>query len=172
MALRVLCFSFCKTLLMLQLRINSPCLHLQQHAHYYDYGTAVSFRNLYNSEYFFLACWRIHFGRVLTFSFYPIPLTGWRSLSLSAKWLCSPLFHPCFPPILHTRAWVRESDTSEEREENGRKRSREGERSRHEDGWRDELINISEKPEKMWPDPSFLCAWNAVIKRTQKRQSR
>lgn len=49
----VLCFSFCKTLLMLELRINSPCLHLQRHAHYYDYGTAASFRNLYNSEFFF-----------------------------------------------------------------------------------------------------------------------
>lgn len=55
-------------------------------------------------------------------SFYPIPLTGWRSLSLSTKWLSSLLFHPRFPPILHTRAWVRESDTSEEREENSRKR--------------------------------------------------
>lgn len=47
--------------------------------------------------------------------FHPIPLIGWRSLSLSAKWLSSLLVQPCFPPILHTRAWDRESDTSEER---------------------------------------------------------
>lgn len=30
-------------------------------------------------------------------SFYPIPLIRWRSLSLTAKWLSSLLFHPCFP---------------------------------------------------------------------------
>lgn len=49
------------------LRIHLP----SPTAHYYFYGIA-SFRDLYNSGIvFFMACWRTHFGRVLTQAFIP-----------------------------------------------------------------------------------------------------
>ena len=81
-------------------------------------GTLLLIRELllgtiYHSEWVFFGMVENTLWQGINSSFYPIPLTGWRSHSLSAKWLSSLLFHPCFPPILHTRAWVRESDTSE-----------------------------------------------------------
>lgn len=63
----------------------------------------------------------------INLSFYPIPLTGWRSLSLSAKWLCSPLFHPCFPPILHHHG--HESENLTPRWRGGRTAERDGGRT-------------------------------------------
>lgn len=94
---------------------------------------------------FFLAWGEKTLWQGINSSFYPIPLTGWRSLSLSAEWLSSLFFHPCFPPILHTRAWVRESDTLEKRGEGGetvaierRETNWERKRERWRDSWSEE----------------------------------
>lgn len=50
----------------------------------------------------------------INLGFYPMAFSGWRSHCIcKMTFLSIACFHPCFPPVLHSRSWVRESDTSQ-----------------------------------------------------------
>lgn len=113
----------------------------------------------------FLACWRIHFGRVLTLAFIPSLLLDEGHCLYLQNYFPLFSFIPAFLPILHTRAWVRESDTSEEREEN----SMEGRQIEKEKGqrWRQLEGRVDRYFRETWEDvawPCFLDVQDTVLK--------
>lgn len=146
-----------------------PCLSLQWHVSYYQRAPT---RTIYHFEWLF-GMVENTLWQGINSSFYPILLTGWRSLPLSAKWLFSLLFHPCFPPILHTRAWVRESDTSQERRVEGGESERDGRQTEEENKqrWRQlegretswSISRRNKEPETIWSGPRFLEVQDAAL---------